>query len=77
MQMDELLHDRLRIFIWSLVSGLMRFRDGSDKGTASNFVQISEKVSETLAMIRQAFGEESMRRAGKVQTHRDRKRRDR
>jgi hypothetical protein len=32
----------LRPFIWSRVSGLMRLRDGSDKGTASNFVKISE-----------------------------------
>jgi hypothetical protein len=29
--------------IW-IVSGLMRFRDVSDKGTESNFVQVSEKV---------------------------------
>jgi hypothetical protein len=34
----------LQPFIWSRVSGLMRFRDRSDKGTASNFVSISEKV---------------------------------
>jgi hypothetical protein len=34
----------LRPFIWSCVSVLMRYRDGSDKGTASNFVQVSEKV---------------------------------
>jgi hypothetical protein len=33
-----------RSFIWSRVSGLMRFRDGSHKRTASNFVQIPEKV---------------------------------
>jgi hypothetical protein len=31
-------------FIWSSVPGLMKFCDGSDKGTASNFVQISKKV---------------------------------
>jgi hypothetical protein len=31
----------LRPFIWSCVSGLIRFCVGSDKGTASNFVQIS------------------------------------
>jgi hypothetical protein len=34
----------LRPFIWSSVCGLMRFRDGSNKETASNVVQISEKV---------------------------------
>jgi hypothetical protein len=30
-------------FIWSSVSGLMRFRDGSYKGIVSNFEQITEK----------------------------------
>jgi hypothetical protein len=30
--------DFLRLFIWSRVSLLMRFRDGSDKGTTSHFV---------------------------------------
>jgi hypothetical protein len=34
----------LRPFIWSHDSGLIRFRDGSHKGSASNFMQISEKV---------------------------------
>jgi hypothetical protein len=34
----------LRLFIWSRVSGLMQFRDGSDKGTALHSVQISEKL---------------------------------
>jgi hypothetical protein len=43
--------------------GVERFREGSAKETASNFVQISKKsVTETLEMIRQAFGEESMNR---------------
>jgi hypothetical protein len=37
------LYDFLRP-IWSLVSGLMLFHDGSNKRTASNFVQILEKV---------------------------------
>jgi hypothetical protein len=60
----------LRPFIWSRVSGLMRFLDGYNKGTASHCVQIS---TETMAMIRQAFGEGSMSRTRKVQTHRDRK----
>jgi hypothetical protein len=32
-----------RTFIWSRVSGLMLFRDGSRRETASNFVQISKK----------------------------------
>jgi hypothetical protein len=36
--------------------------DGYDKGTAANVVQISKSVMETLKMIRQAFGEESMSR---------------
>jgi hypothetical protein len=31
-------------FIWSSASGLMRFCNGSNKGTASDFVQISWKV---------------------------------
>jgi hypothetical protein len=31
-------------FIWNHVSGLMWFCDRSDRGTASNFVQISERV---------------------------------
>jgi hypothetical protein len=53
--------DFLHPFICSHVSGLMRFRDGSNKGTASNFVQ--------MAMIRQAFREESMSHTQKVQTH--------
>jgi hypothetical protein len=35
---------RLRPFIWSRVSGQMRFYEASDKATASNFGQISEKV---------------------------------
>jgi hypothetical protein len=41
----------------------MQFCDGPDKGTASDFVQMSERsATETLAMIRQASN---------VQTHRD------
>jgi hypothetical protein len=31
-------------FIWSLVSGLIRFRAATDEGTASNCVQISEEA---------------------------------
>jgi hypothetical protein len=30
--------DFLGYFIWSRVSGLMRFRDGPDKGSTSSFV---------------------------------------
>jgi hypothetical protein len=36
--------DSLRYFIWSCVSGMMRFRDGSIKGIALDFGQIAEKV---------------------------------
>jgi hypothetical protein len=36
----------LRPLIWKSVSGLIRFRNVSDKGTASNCVQISEKVQQ-------------------------------
>jgi hypothetical protein len=35
--------DFLRPFVGSGASGLMQFRDGSDKETASNFVEITEK----------------------------------
>jgi hypothetical protein len=38
------LADFLHLFIWSHVSGLVRLHNGSDKGTASNFVQMSGKV---------------------------------
>jgi hypothetical protein len=40
----------------------MQFRDGSNKGTASNLGQISEKCNGDPAMNRQAFGGESMSR---------------
>jgi hypothetical protein len=63
--------DFLRPFIWSHVSSLMLFRNGSDKGTASNFVQISKKSS---MEIREAFGEESMNCAQKFQTRREHER---
>jgi hypothetical protein len=43
-------YDFLRPFpvIYSRLSGLVRFRDASDKGTASNFVQISGEYDEDL-----------------------------
>jgi hypothetical protein len=69
--------DFLHPFIWIHVSGLMQFRDASDKGTASNFVPTSKSVSETLAMTRQAFREESLRHKRLfewlVQTYQDQK----
>jgi hypothetical protein len=40
--------DSLRSFIWGRVSGLKWFRDGSDKRTASNFVQMLEWVRRRL-----------------------------
>jgi hypothetical protein len=40
--------DFLHSFIWSRVSGLMRFRNGSDSKCAYNFVQISERVRRRL-----------------------------
>jgi hypothetical protein len=36
--------DLLRPFIWSRVSDLMRFREGSDKGTATDFVHVWENM---------------------------------
>jgi hypothetical protein len=48
---------------WSSVSGLMPFRDGSDKGTVSVrqiLCKSQKKCNGDLAMIRQAFREESM-----------------
>jgi hypothetical protein len=41
---NNLLTSTSHPFIWIHVSGQMRFHDESDKGTASDFVQISEKV---------------------------------
>jgi hypothetical protein len=35
----------LRPFIWIRESGLLKLHDGSDEGTATNFVQISGKVN--------------------------------
>jgi hypothetical protein len=48
----------------------MLFRNGPDSECASNFVQISGKsAAETLAMIIQAFGEESTSRIWVFELH--------
>jgi hypothetical protein len=65
--------DFSRTFIWNRVSGLMWFRDGSDKRTVSIFCTSRKNSKDTLAMIRQACGEESASRTRKVQIHRGRK----
>jgi hypothetical protein len=41
-------------FYSSHVSGLMRFRNGSGKGRASNFVQLSEKMQWCVGKRRRA-----------------------
>jgi hypothetical protein len=68
-------------FIWSRVLGLTRFRDGSDEGTASDFVEVSGKsATETLAMTKRAFGGERMSGTWLFEWHTrfraDRRRRD-
>jgi hypothetical protein len=57
--------DFLRPFIWSRLSGLLRFHDVSDNGYALNVVQISEKLRRRLWLrlrLRQAFEKEIMSR---------------
>jgi hypothetical protein len=62
----------LRPFIWSSVSGLMRFRYGSDKGTASVHQMLCKSQKnemETLAMIKQAFREGRMSHTRVLEWH--------
>jgi hypothetical protein len=47
-------------YIRNSVSSLMRFRGGSDSVHQIFFVNLGKSVTETLAMIIQALGEESM-----------------
>jgi hypothetical protein len=61
----------LRPFIWSSVSALMRFRDGSDKFC----VHLGK--SATQAIIAQVLEKESVIHTRKVQIHRERERWDR
>jgi hypothetical protein len=52
----------------------MRFRDGSDSECASNFVQIMGKnATQTLAIIKQAFGEENISHTRRAKAARPRK----
>jgi hypothetical protein len=47
------------VLLFGVVSGLMRFCDGSDKGTASMhqiLCKSRKREEKTLAMIRQVFG---------------------
>jgi hypothetical protein len=64
-------------FIWSRLSGPIRFRCGLDKGTKTN-----QPSCPGLLVTRAGFTVMALRQSndhtnGKVQTHRDRKRRDR
>jgi hypothetical protein len=63
--------DILCPFSWSYVSSLMRFHDETKEQTVCiKFCEISKKSAmKTLAMIRQAFGEESMSRTQVFEWH--------
>jgi hypothetical protein len=66
--------DFSRPFIWSLVSGLMRFRGRADKRTGSVFCRnLRKNAIQALEMCRRMFRVESMSSTWKAQTHRDRK----
>jgi hypothetical protein len=66
----------LRFFIWCLVSGLMRFRDGSDNDCASDIYISDKSATETLPMILQSFGDELMSHTRSVHTNREREGQD-
>jgi hypothetical protein len=62
-----------RFFYILLFGAWCDFHDRSDKGAAPLCKSREKGVTETLAMIRQAFREESMSQTRKIQTHWDRK----
>jgi hypothetical protein len=69
--------DLLRPFIWSRVSGLMRFRElrqiASENATFFTRLSLMTRTGFTVMTLRQSNNPPN----GKVETHQDRKRRDR
>jgi hypothetical protein len=65
----------IRPFVWSRSSDLVRFRDESGSDDALNFVcaNLGRGATESVTMIRQMFGKESMSCTRKIQAYRDRK----
>jgi hypothetical protein len=57
-------------------SGLMGLRVNPTKESIKCCANVEKSATETVAIIMQAFEEESMSRARRVQAYRDRKRRD-